>query len=99
VAGLGAGGLSGFITLLLGSGTLTAATRAGEAVKSVSPKRIAGMAALVFALFLAALLSLADQQLVHAARAAAVGTFHLSIPQGLVNVTVEAALAVIPKSI
>ena len=62
LTGLGVGGVSGFLTLFLGSSGLTAATKAAEALKSVSLIRIASGAALVFALILMALLSLLGQQ-------------------------------------
>jgi hypothetical protein len=59
--GLGAGGVSGFITLFLGSSALTAATKAAEALKNLSLARIASVAAVVFALILMAILSLLGQ--------------------------------------
>ena len=59
--GLGAGGVSGFITLFLGSSALTAATKAAEAMKNLSLARIASVAAVVFALILMAILSLLGQ--------------------------------------
>jgi hypothetical protein len=58
----GVGGVSGVITLLLGSSGLTAATKAAEALKSVSLSRIASGAAVIFALILAVMLSLAGQE-------------------------------------
>jgi hypothetical protein len=61
-AGLGVGGVSGVITLMLGSSGLTAATKAAEALKNVSLSRIASGAAVIFALILALLLSLAGQK-------------------------------------
>jgi hypothetical protein len=60
--GLGIGGVSGVITLFLGSSGLTAATKAAEVLKSVSLRRIASGAAVIFALILATLLSLAGQK-------------------------------------
>jgi len=60
---LGGGGISGIVTLLLGSSGMTAATKAGEAVKSLSLIRLASIAAVIFAVSLAVLLSLFDQQL------------------------------------
>jgi hypothetical protein len=60
--GLGVGGVSGIVTLFLGSSGLTAATKAAEAMKNVSLSRIASAAAVIFALILAALLSLAGQK-------------------------------------
>ena len=65
----GAGSISGLITLLLGSSARTAATQAGEALKTLSgksssPLRIASIAAVVFAVLLAALLSLWGQLLI-----------------------------------
>ncbi len=58
-----AGGASGVITLVLGSSTVTAATRATQVVKSVPPMRLASVAAVIFAALLTALLSLFDAQL------------------------------------
>jgi hypothetical protein len=58
----GVGGVSGVITLLLGSSSLTAATKAAEALKNVSLSRIASGAAVIFALILAVMLSLAGQE-------------------------------------
>jgi hypothetical protein len=58
----GVGGVSGVITLLLGSSSLTAATKAAEALKNVSLSRIASAAAVIFALILAVMLSLAGQE-------------------------------------
>jgi hypothetical protein len=58
----GVGGVSGVLTLFLGSSRLTAATKTAEALKSVSLSRIASGAAVIFAVVLAALLSLAGQQ-------------------------------------
>jgi hypothetical protein len=60
--GLGVGGVSGIVTLFLGSSGLTAATKAAEALKNVSLSRIASGAAVIFALILATLLSLAGQK-------------------------------------
>ncbi len=60
--GLGVGGVSGIVTLFLGSSGLTGATKAAEAMKNVSLSRIASGAAVIFALILAALLSLAGQK-------------------------------------
>jgi hypothetical protein len=60
---LGGGGISGIVTLLLGSSGMTAATKAGEALKSLSLIRLASIAAVIFAVSLAVLLSLFDQQL------------------------------------
>ncbi len=60
--GLGVGGVSGIVTLFLGSSGLTAATKAAEALKNVSLCRIASGAAVIFALILATLLSLAGQK-------------------------------------
>jgi Patatin-like phospholipase len=60
---LGAGSISGIVTLVLGWSGKTAATKAGEALKSLSLIRIASIAAVVFAVSLAVLLSLLDQQL------------------------------------
>ena len=68
IAGAGLGGVSGLVTLLLGSSAKTAATQAGEALKTVqgkspSPRLIASVAAVVFAIFLGALLALCGQLL------------------------------------
>jgi hypothetical protein len=60
--GLGVGGVSGVVTLFLGSSGMTAATQAAAALKNVSLRRIASGAAVIFALILAALLSLAGQK-------------------------------------
>jgi len=57
------GGASGLVTLLLGSSALTAATKAAQALKSASLMRIASAAAIVFAVLIAALLALTNQQL------------------------------------
>jgi Patatin-like phospholipase len=59
----GVGGLSGLVTLLLGSSSLTAATRAATVLKNVKWSRIAALAAVIFAVLLAALASLAGQEL------------------------------------
>ena len=58
-----AGGASGLITLILGSSSVTAATRAAQVLKSMPLMRLASIAAVVFAAVLAALLSLVDRQL------------------------------------
>ena len=58
-----AGGVSGLITLVLGSSSATAATRAVQALKRMPLMRIAGIAAVIFAVLLAALMSLFDAQL------------------------------------
>jgi hypothetical protein len=58
-----AGGASGVVTLVLGSSTATAATRATQVVKSMPPMRLASIAAVIFAALLMALLSLFDDQL------------------------------------
>ncbi len=89
-AGLGVGGLSGFVTLIMGSGAMTAATRAAEVFKQVSLLRIAATAAVIFALFLAAALALADQQLLEALGNAIKPS--VSIRAGLLRVGVEAGL-------
>jgi Patatin-like phospholipase len=60
--GLSVGGVSGIITLFLGASGLTAATKAGEALKNLSLNRIASGAAVIFAIILAALLSLVGQK-------------------------------------
>jgi hypothetical protein len=62
----GIGGVSGIATLLLGSSGMTAATKAGEALKHVSLAKIAGLAAVIFAFALASLLALVGQDLVTA---------------------------------
>jgi hypothetical protein len=62
LTGLGVGGVSGVLTLFLGSSRLTAATKTAAALKSVSLSRIASGAAVIFALVLAGLLSLAGQE-------------------------------------
>jgi Patatin-like phospholipase len=62
LTGLGVGGVSGVVTLFLGSSRLTAATQAAAALKSVSLSRIASGAAVIFALILAGLLSVAGQK-------------------------------------
>jgi hypothetical protein len=59
----GLGGVSGLVTLLLGSSSLTAATRAATVLKNVKWSRIAALAAVIFAVLLAALASLAGQEL------------------------------------
>jgi hypothetical protein len=58
-----AGGASGLVTLVLGSSGLTAATKAAQSLKSVPLMRLAAAAAMVFALLIASLLALVDQQL------------------------------------
>jgi hypothetical protein len=62
----GIGGVSGLVTLLLGSSGLTAATKAAEAAKHISLARLASLAAVIFAFVLAALLALLGQQIVTA---------------------------------
>ena len=59
----GLGGLSGLVTLLLGSSSLTAATRAATVLKNMKWTRIVALAAVIFAVLLAALASLAGQEL------------------------------------
>ena len=59
----GVGGLSGLITLLLGSSSLTAATRATAVLRNLKWSRIVALAAVIFAVLLAALFSLAGQAL------------------------------------
>lgn len=59
----GVGGLSGIVTLLLGSSSLTAATRAAGVLKNLKWTRLAALAAVIFAVLLAVLLSLAGQAL------------------------------------
>jgi Patatin-like phospholipase len=58
-----AGGASGLVTLILGSSGLTAATKAAQTLKSVPLMRLAAAAAIIFAILIASLLSLLDQQL------------------------------------
>ncbi len=57
------GGLSGIATLLLGSSTLTAATKAASALKNLKWSRVAAAAAILFAVMLASLASWAGQAL------------------------------------
>jgi hypothetical protein len=61
LVGLGIGGLSGVATLFLGSSTLTAATKAATVLKNLPLTRVAGIAAVIFALALAGLLSSGGQ--------------------------------------
>ena len=58
-----AGGASGLVTLVLGSSGLTAATKAAQTLKSVPLMRLAGAAAVIFAILIASLLALLDRQL------------------------------------
>jgi hypothetical protein len=58
-----AGGASGLVTLVLGSSSLTAATKAAQTLKSVPLMRLAAAAAVIFAILIASLLALLDQQL------------------------------------
>jgi hypothetical protein len=58
-----AGGASGIVTLVLGSSGLTAATKAAQTLKSVPLMRLAGAAAVIFAILIASLLALLDRQL------------------------------------
>jgi Patatin-like phospholipase len=60
---LGTGGVSGFVTLLLGWSNKTAATQATQSAKGVPLMRIAGIAAVIFAVSIAALLALFDERL------------------------------------
>jgi hypothetical protein len=69
VAATGLGGVSGIVTLLLGSSGATAATKAAEAVKHLSLARIASLAAVRFALVIGAVLALLGQDLVKAVEA------------------------------
>jgi hypothetical protein len=62
------GGLSGLATLLLGSSGLTAATKAGQLVKSVPLMRLTSAVAVIFAILLTAVLALLNQQLEGALR-------------------------------
>jgi Patatin-like phospholipase len=57
------GGVSGAVTLLLGSSGKTAATEALQALKNVPLMRIASAAAIIFAVAVTSLLALADQSL------------------------------------
>jgi hypothetical protein len=57
------GGISGLLTLLLGSSEKTAATVAGRALKRLSLQQIAGIAAVIFAMVLMVVLSLLGQRL------------------------------------
>ncbi len=57
------GGASGIVTLILGSGGATAATKAQQTLKSIPLMRLASGAALIFAILLASLLALLDQLL------------------------------------
>ena len=57
-----AGGASGLVTLVLGSSSLTTATKAAQTLKSVPLMRLAAAAAVVFAALIASLLALLDQQ-------------------------------------
>ena len=57
------------MTIFLGPSALSAATKAGEALERFPLTRIASIAAVVFAVVLAALLSLLGQSLVHALHA------------------------------
>jgi len=59
----GIGSASGLMTLFLGSSGLTAATKAAEVVKHISLARLTSVAAVIFALVLAALLALLGQKL------------------------------------
>ena len=61
----GLGSVSGIVTLFLGPSALTAATTAGRALERIPLTRIASAAALIFAVVLAALLSLLGQELLH----------------------------------
>jgi hypothetical protein len=58
-----AGGVSGVLTLVLGSSGLTAATKAAQTLKSVPLMRIASAAAVIFAVLIVSLLAFFDQQL------------------------------------
>ena len=60
---LGVGGVSGFITIGLGASSKTLATTGWNAVKSLSLTHLVSVAAFIFALFLATILSLLDDQL------------------------------------
>lgn len=57
------GAISGIVTASLGWSSLTAATTAAQTLKSVSPMRIASLAAVLFALLVTSLLALLDQTL------------------------------------
>src|SRR3569833_650824 len=59
----GIGGLSGVVTLLLGSSSLPAATRAATVLKNLKWSRVAALAAVIFAVLLAVLVSLLGQAL------------------------------------
>jgi hypothetical protein len=60
---VGLGSLSGIVTLFLGPSALTAATTAGRKLERIPLTRIASVAALIFAVVLAAQLSLLGQEL------------------------------------
>jgi Patatin-like phospholipase len=63
IAGAGAGGLSGAMTLILGWSKSTAATQARAAGSHLSAMQIASLAAVVFAVFIGVALSVAGEQL------------------------------------
>jgi hypothetical protein len=60
---LGAGGVSGFVTLILGWSNKTSATQGTRSAKGAPLMRIAGIAAVIFAVSIAALLALFDERL------------------------------------
>ena len=64
VLGIGISGLSGIVTLFLGSSARTSATGAGVAEERLPLTRIASVAAVIFAVSIGALLSVLGQRLV-----------------------------------
>lgn len=67
---LSAGGVSGFVTLVLGWSNKTAANQATQTAKGVPLMRIASIAAVIFAVSIAALLAIFDERLELAAKGA-----------------------------
>jgi WD40 repeat protein len=63
IAALATGGVSGLLTLALGSSSLTAATKAAQSLKSIPLMRLASGAAIIFAILLGSVLALLDRQL------------------------------------
>jgi hypothetical protein len=90
------GGISGLVTLILGSSSRTGATKAADTLKSIPLMRIASAAAIIFAVLIASLLALADQQVERALIAAMPCSVSVIVIDGvfvLVSIMVAVALS------